>query len=128
MVDNKSRFITPAVMLIAGAISMLIMILKHFDLYRMLWILLVVLIIFFVIGDIARYLYSTIRPRIIPATLDLEHITQQAEQRMNAGYSSGEEDGSNLQEAFYSSGEAQEEGEEHYLDDTFEEYSEESLK
>lgn len=83
MENNKSRFITPGVMLFAGALAMIIMLIKKYDLYRMLWTLLIVLIIFYIIGDIARYIYSTIRPRVIPATLDLENMEKQAEQRIN---------------------------------------------
>lgn len=79
--SSKSRFITPVVMLFAGALSMIIMLIKQYDLYRMLWTLLVVLIVFYIIGDIARYLYSTIRPRVIPASLDLEDMQKQAEIR-----------------------------------------------
>ena len=32
----------------------------------MLWILLIVLIVFYVIGDVARYLYMSVRPRVLP--------------------------------------------------------------
>jgi hypothetical protein len=32
----------------------------------MLWILLIVLVIFYFLGDTARYIYSIIKPRIIP--------------------------------------------------------------
>ncbi len=35
------------------------------------------LLIFYVLGDIARYLYASIRPRIIP-TGDLEQMVQEA--------------------------------------------------
>lgn len=80
--NNKSRFITPGIMLFAGALAMIIMLIKQYDFYKMLWTLLVVLIVFYFIGDIARYLYSTIRPRVIPATLDLDSIAQQAEKRL----------------------------------------------
>ncbi len=37
------------------------------------------LVVFYIIGDIARYLYASIRPRIIP-TGDLEMMVQKAKQ------------------------------------------------
>ena len=57
---NKTGLITPFLMLLAGAIASIIM-----------------LLIFYVLGDIARYLYASIRPRIIP-TGDLEQMVQEA--------------------------------------------------
>ena len=65
---NKTRLITPFFMLLAGAIASIIMYIRGFELTRMLWGVLIVLVIFYIIGDVARYLYSSIRPRIIPAT------------------------------------------------------------
>lgn len=64
--ENKTKFITPLIMLFAGAIAEIIMIIRHYELYRMLWTLLIVLIIFYVIGDVVRYLYASVRPTIIP--------------------------------------------------------------
>ncbi len=63
---NKVRLITPFLMLSAGAIASIIMYIKGYEFERMLWVLLIVLLIFYVIGDIVRYLYASIRPRIIP--------------------------------------------------------------
>lgn len=63
---NKTGLITPFLMLTAGAIASVIMYVREFELTRMLWTLLIVLIIFYIIGDIARYLYASIRPTIIP--------------------------------------------------------------
>lgn len=80
--EKKSQFITPFVMLLAGAVSLIIMMIRGVEFYRMLWTLFIVLIVFFVIGDIARYLYSTISPRVIPASIDLNTIAQIAERRM----------------------------------------------
>ena len=68
---NKTGLITPFLMLLAGAIASIIMYVRGYELTRMLWGLLIVLLIFYVLGDIARYLYASIRPRIIP-TGDLE--------------------------------------------------------
>jgi hypothetical protein len=64
--DDKTRFITPLLMLFAGAVSSIIMYLRGYEFTKMLWILLIVLVIFYFIGDTARYIYSGIRPRIIP--------------------------------------------------------------
>lgn len=64
--ENKTRFITPLIMLLAGAIAEIIMVIRHYELYRMLWTLLIVLVIFYVIGDVVRYLYASVRPTIIP--------------------------------------------------------------
>jgi len=74
---NKTGLITPFFMLLAGAIAAIIMYVRGFDLTTMLWVLLVVLVIFYIIGDVARYLYASIRPRIIP-TGDLELMVQKA--------------------------------------------------
>lgn len=64
--EDKTRFITPLLMLLAGAIASIIMAVRGYELTRMLWILLIVLVIFYFLGDTARYIYSTIKPRIIP--------------------------------------------------------------
>ncbi|MDE7030175.1 MAG: hypothetical protein K2P63_09385, partial [Lachnospiraceae bacterium] len=52
---------------------------RGFDLTTMLWGLLIVLVVFYIIGDIARYLYASIRPRIIPSG-DLEVMVRKARQ------------------------------------------------
>ncbi len=66
--SNKTQLITPFLMLTAGTIASVIMYVRGFDFNKMLWNLLIVLIIFYIIGDIARYIYATIKPRIIPAS------------------------------------------------------------
>ncbi|MDE5697563.1 MAG: hypothetical protein K2I96_09165 [Lachnospiraceae bacterium] len=76
---NKTGLITPFFMLLAGAIASIIMYVRGFDLTTMLWGLLIVLVVFYIIGDVARYLYASIRPRIIP-TGDLEMMVQKAKQ------------------------------------------------
>lgn len=65
--EDKTRLITPFLMLTAGTIASIIMYIRKFDLNRMLWGLLIVLVIFYILGDIARYLYASVRPRIIPS-------------------------------------------------------------
>ena len=74
---NKTGLITPFFMLLAGAIASIIMYVRGFDLTTMLWGLLIVLVIFYIIGDVARYLYASIRPRIIP-TGNLDIMVQKA--------------------------------------------------
>jgi len=76
---NKTGLITPFFMLLAGAIASIIMYVRGFDLTTMLWGLLIVLVVFYIIGDVARYLYVSIRPRIIP-TGNLEIMVQKAKQ------------------------------------------------
>lgn len=122
--EKKSQFITPFIMLLAGAISLIIMIARGVELYRMLWTLLVVLIVFFIIGDIARYLYSTISPRVIPASLDLNTIAQIAERRIME-----EPDTVYLDDFDHPSGatvgkNTQVEEPQMYLDENFDEYTE----
>lgn len=73
--ENKTQLITPFLMLTAGTIASIIMYVRGFEFNTMLWILLIVLIIFYIIGDIARYLYASVRPRVIPvANIDRELV------------------------------------------------------
>ena len=74
---NKTGLITPFLMLLAGAIASIIMYIRGYELTTMLWGLLIVLVIFYILGDVARYLYASIRPRIIPAH-DLDKMIKQA--------------------------------------------------
>jgi len=55
------------------------MYIRNVDLYRMLWGLLIVLVIFYILGDIARYLYASVRPRIIPSG-NLAEMVEKAKQ------------------------------------------------
>lgn len=66
MQNGKARLITPFLMLFAGALASIIMFIRNYDLYTMLWVLMIVLIIFYVIGDVARYLYMSVKPRVLP--------------------------------------------------------------
>ena len=68
--DNKVKLITPFLMLLAGSLASIIMYIRKYDFYTMLWILLVVLVVFYIIGDVVRYIYASIRPRIIPTADD----------------------------------------------------------
>lgn len=74
---NKTRLITPFLMLTGGAIASIIMYIRKFDFNTMLWVLLLVLIIFYILGDIARYLYASVRPRVIPSGM-LSELVEQA--------------------------------------------------
>ncbi len=75
--ENKTQLITPFLMLTAGTIASIIMYIRKFDLNRMLWGLLIVLVIFYILGDVARYLYASVRPRVIP-TGDLAEMVEKA--------------------------------------------------
>lgn len=66
MQNSKVRLITPFLMLFAGALASIIMLIKEYDFYTMLWVLLIVLIVFYIIGDVARYLYMSVQPRVLP--------------------------------------------------------------
>ena len=72
--ENKTKFITPMLMLFAGAVASITMFIKNYELYTMLWVLLVVLIIFYIIGDVVRYIYASVRPRILPQSPDIENM------------------------------------------------------
>lgn len=74
---NKTGLITPFFMLLAGAIASIIMYIRGFELTSMLWGLLIVLVVFYIIGDVVRYLYASIRPRIIP-TMELDKMVATA--------------------------------------------------
>ena len=74
---NKTGLITSFLTLLACAIASIIMYIRGYELTRMLWGLLIVLIIFYILGDIARYLYSSIRPRILP-TRDIDRLVKDA--------------------------------------------------
>lgn len=76
MQNSKARLITPFLMLFAGALASIIMFIKKYDLYTMLWVLLIVLIVFYVIGDVARYLYMSVKPRVLPQDAIEEMISR----------------------------------------------------
>lgn len=63
--DNKAKYITPIVMLFVVALSAIIMTLEDYEMIPMLKTLLVVSIVFYFIGDIARYVYTCVRPKVI---------------------------------------------------------------
>lgn len=88
--ENKTKYITPFIMLFAGALAAIIMLVKQYELYRMLWTLLIVLVVFYVIGDVVRYLYASIRPKIIPVD-DLDEMVALAARGQQIEESSEEE-------------------------------------
>lgn len=71
---NKVKMITPMIVLTAESFAVVTMYIKKYDLYKMLWILLVVLIVFYLIGDAVRYMYMRIRPRVIPEADDIAKL------------------------------------------------------
>lgn len=71
---NKVKLITPFIVLTAESFAVITMYIKEYDLYRMLWTLLIVFIIFYMIGDAVRYVYSIIRPRVIPEADDIAKL------------------------------------------------------
>ena len=90
--ENKVKLITPFLMLFAGAVASIIMYVRHFDLYTMLWVLLVVLVVFYIIGDIVRYIYESIRPRIIPDMDEEELMLERPEDNIVAKEEGEDED------------------------------------
>lgn len=86
------KLITPFLMLFAGAVAAIIMYVRHFDLYTMLWVLLVVLVVFYIIGDIVRYIYESIRPRIIPDMDEEELMLERPEDNIVAKEEGEDED------------------------------------
>ena len=129
---NKAHLITPFLMLLAGAIASIIMYIREFDFYTMLWVLLIVLLVFYLIGDIVRYLYLSIRPRIIP-NMDYEDI--EIPVRVSSDYATGnvveyndiDDDEINTDDEGESEGEPSDDtysDDEGYSDEDLEEYSE----
>lgn len=90
--ENKVKLITPFLMLFAGALASIIMYVRHFDLYTMLWVLLVVLVVFYIIGDVVRYIYESIRPRIIPDMDEEELMLERPEDNIVAKEEGGEDE------------------------------------
>jgi len=128
---NKTQLITPFLMLTAGTIASIIMYVRGFDLNTMLWDLLIVLIIFYIIGDIARYLYASVRPRVIPrANINQELVEALMNGENVTGNVVAVADGEGTQAGEAFSGEFSADGlmsEEHAYDSDEEGYSEEEL-
>jgi hypothetical protein len=117
--ENKSRLITPFLMLLAGAIASIIMYIRGYELTRMLWGLLIVLVIFYILGDVARYLYASVRPRIIPVT-DLDAMVIQA--RKNSDLTGSVVEFSDEETENTGEGESAQDEEQGYSDEELEEY------
>lgn len=128
MQNSKVRLITPFLMLFAGALASIIMFIKEYDLYTMLWVLLIVLIVFYIIGDVARYLYMSVQPRVLPQGEIEEMIAM-----MNNGVVEKEaEETESTEEA--TEGDSEEEASQSDMDDEYsmdeesvEEYTDENL-
>lgn len=55
-IEMKRKWIPPFLMLFAGAVSSIIMFILHYEMQSMLWILLGVLIAFYVIGSLFKWM------------------------------------------------------------------------
>ncbi len=62
---RKAKLITPFFMLLAGAITSIVLVARGVDFLTMLITLLIVILIFYVIGDVIRYIYEAVQPRVI---------------------------------------------------------------
>ena len=125
---NKVKLITPFLMLLAGAVAAIIMYIRDFELVDMLWVLLVVLLVFYVIGDIIRYIYSAIRPRIIDQDIDYSDFIPLSifDDNESGNVRAYEDDKEVNQESFSASGlPADEDNDAGYTEEDLQEYSDE---
>lgn len=125
---NKVKLITPFLMLLAGAVAAIIMYIRDFELVDMLWVLLVVLLVFYVIGDIIRYIYSAIRPRIIDQDIDYSDFIPLSifDDNESGNVRAYEDDEKVNQESFSASGlPADEDDDAGYTEEDLQEYSDE---
>lgn len=130
MQNSKVRLITPFLMLFAGALASIIMYIKKYDFYTMLWVLLIVLVVFYIIGDIVRYLYASALPRVIPQE-DIDAIMTNLENGILEEDMAGEsaevaEDAAEEEKSELSDEEAETE-EDSMDDESVEEYTDENL-
>ncbi|MBQ6994898.1 MAG: hypothetical protein IJN64_10490 [Lachnospiraceae bacterium] len=128
MQNGKVKLITPFLMLFAGALASIIMFVKKYDLYTMLWVLLIVLIVFYVIGDVARYLYMSVRPRVLPQGEIEDMITMLNSGVMEKDTEENEEDVLTDEEEFQEESLEFDTDEEYSMDEeSVEEYTDENL-
>lgn len=127
MQNNKAKLITPLLMLFAGAVASVIMYVKKYEFYKMLWILLVVLVVFYIIGDVVRYLYESVRPSILPK----EEIDEMLNALENGGLEADADTQEEAEETSADEGEADEETDESdeygEQEEAVEEYTDENL-
>lgn len=131
MQNSKVRLITPFLMLFAGALASIIMYIRKYDFYTMLWVLLIVLVVFYIIGDIVRYLYASALPRVIPQE-DIDAIMTNLENGILEEDMSGEkteaaEEAAGKEEKSELSDEEAETEEDSMDDESVEEYTDENL-
>lgn len=129
MQNNKVRLITPLLMLFAGALASIIMYIRKYDFYKMLWVLLIVLVVFYVIGDVVRYLYESVKPSIIP-TANLDEMITALENGTNKKETDEAQEVMNEEISEYEGEEAAETDmteEERMDDESMEEYTDEQL-
>lgn len=128
MQNGKVKLITPFLMLFAGALASIIMFVKKYDLYTMLWVLLIVLIVFYVIGDVTRYLYMSVRPRVLPQGEIEDMITMLNSGVMEKDTEENEEDVLTDEEEFQEESLEFDTDEEYSMDEeSVEEYTDENL-
>lgn len=128
MQNGKVKLITPFLMLFAGALASIIMFVKKYDLYTMLWVLLIVLIVFYVIGDVTRYLYMSVRPRVLPQGEIEDMITMLNSGVMEKDTEENEEDVLTDEEEFQEEFLEFDTDEEYSMDEeSVEEYTDENL-
>lgn len=125
---NKVKLITPFLMLLAGAVAAIIMYIRDFELVDMLWVLLIVLVVFYFIGDTIRYIYATIRPRIIDQDIDYSDfiplsIFDDEESGNVRAFEDGEE--TDDADAFSAAFQHDDNGDEGYTEEDLQEYSDE---
>ena len=125
---NKVKLITPFLMLLAGAVAAIIMYIRDFELVDMLWVLLIVLVVFYFIGDTIRYIYAAIRPRIIDQDVDysdfipLSIFNDEESGNVRAFEDGKEADGA---DAFSTAPQYEDNGDEGYTEEDLQEYSDE---
>lgn len=125
---NKVKLITPFLMLLAGAVAAIIMYIRDFELVDMLWVLLIVLVVFYFIGDTIRYIYAAIRPRIIDQDIDYsDFIPLSIFDDEESGNVRAFEDGKEAYDAdeFSAASQYEDNGDEGYTEEDLQEYSDE---
>lgn len=87
----RTRYIPAGVMLLAGAVTCIISIVQKKDIVKSLIILLVVLILFYIIGLIAKYLVEKILKDFKENEIDvIADVTEEEEEQVEAESSEAE--------------------------------------
>lgn len=80
---RKRRLIPPFVMLFAGAIVSITMRIRHYDMQQMLVVLLCVLLVFFVIGEVIRYMLDQFEKQNEESNMKEGEVIEKAATDMN---------------------------------------------